>query len=218
MRGGVKMRTQVEIKEEDRQTVGCIPSERSAFSPSFQSSDSSVRRPLPLVCAATAGLQQMVTNINKRQSPVKGEHGHAKGGACVYDDANGFLQLPGGSVFAAGSLEQLGGRYEVRGLLGMGTFAQILEAEDMMSVSTPRQRVALKVTRAGMQGIGMQESQLLAYLSSCKGFAGANLLRMHAAFPFGEHWVMAVEAMNGYRQLPPLPHSPPFSLSAWHGE
>ena len=196
---GLQIGIQVEIKmEEPPREGGRIPSKRSAFGPWSRNSPLSVGRPLSFVRAATAGLEEMVTRIRKRESRADGGgQGLTSGALCLNDDANGFLHLPGGSVFSAGSLEQLGGRYEVRGVLGKGTFAQILEAEDMMSAATPRQRVALKVTRAGMQGIGMQESQLLAQLSSCKGFTGANIVRAHAEFPFGDHWCMAMEAMHG---------------------
>lgn len=201
---GIKIGIQVEIKmEEPRGAGGRIPSKRSAFGPWSRGSPLSVGRPLSFTRAATAGLEEMVTRIRRRESRADGGGQRSTSGAlCLNDDSNGFLHLPGASVFAAGSLEQLGGRYEVLGVLGMGTFAQILEAEDMMSVASPRQRVALKVTRAGMQGIAMQESQLLAQLTSCKGFPGANIVRAHASFPFGDHWCMAMEAMHGYRSAP----------------
>jgi hypothetical protein len=106
----------------------------------------------------------------------------------------------------------------------VGTFAQIIEAEDTLSHAEPRKRVALKVTRAGMQGVGMQESQLLSFLSRCPGFHGANIVQAHAGFALGEHWCVVVRrwparAPAGGRrpQLPlPLPTAHfPVRAGAW---
>jgi hypothetical protein len=112
------------------------------------------------------------------------------GTACPIDDNNGFLVLPGrdGRPLDGQWGGLLGGRYCFKRLIGVGTFAQIIEAEDTLSHAEPKKRVALKITRAGMQGVGMQESQLLSFLARCPGYHGAHVLEAHAAFPLGEHW------------------------------
>jgi hypothetical protein len=72
----------------------------------------------------------------------------------------------------------------------------------VLSHTEPKKRVALKVTRAGMQGVGMQESQLLSFLARCPGFHGANIVEAHAAFAFGEHWSSLLPpASNALRLL-----------------
>jgi len=184
----------------------------------------SLGRPVSVVAALTAGLEGVIPpsrpavsaavrpgeDGHESGSPQKeparrfssggaaaGVNGNCDGGANPLDDNNGFLQLPGrdGTPVDRQWGGLLGGRYCFKRLIGVGTFAQIIEAEDTMSYAEPRKRVALKVTRAGLQGVGMQESQLLAFLARSPGFHGANVVEAHAAFELGEHWCFA----------PPLP-------------
>jgi hypothetical protein len=174
-------------------------------------------RPVSIVSALTAGLEGVIPGSEGVTSSELADETHGSGAlsgstrrsrlglttavgssdrncdgaVCPVDDNNGFLVLPTGrdgrqmdGLF--GGL--IGGRYRYKRLIGMGTFAQILEAEDMLSRSEPRKRVAIKVTRAGMQVVGMQESQILSYLARCPGFHGSNVVEAYAAFELGEHW------------------------------
>jgi hypothetical protein len=166
-------------------------------------------RPLSVVAALTAGLEDVIPGAGGAPGAPGpalrrfGRGGAASGGggddAGPEDDNNGFLVLPGrdGRPLDGHWGGLLGGRYCFRRLIGVGTFAQIIEAEDTLSHAEPRKRVALKVTRAGMQGVGMQESQLLSFLSRCPGFHGANIVQAHAGFALGEHWCVVVRRWPG---------------------
>ena len=162
-------------------------------------------RPLSLVVALTAGLEE----LGGGEEPTR----RFLGGSTPADDNNGFLVLPGrdGRPLDGPWGGLLGGRYRFKRLIGVGTFAQIIEAEDTLSHGEPKKRVAIKVTRAGMQGAGMQEAQLLAFLKRCPGFHGANVVEAHAEFPLGEHWCLVMELLPG--SLPDLVRQiRPFSL------
>jgi hypothetical protein len=195
-------------------------------------------RPLSMVVALTAGLEGLISGARGEAEEEKGPDSPKRGGqrhvsrgnageqlgatascsadsaARPIDDNNGFLVLPGRDGRALGHRHWgglLGGRYCFKRLIGVGTFAQIMEAEDTLSQAEPKRRVAIKVTRAGMQGVGMQESQLLAHLSRCPGFLGANIVQASAAFPLADHWCMVMELMPG--ALPDvLRHVRPYSM------
>jgi len=194
-----------------------------AFSPFSKSSRerrvASLGRPVSVVAALTAGLEGVIPDGHESGSPQKkparrfssrgaaaGVNGNCDGGANPLDDNNGFLQLPGrdGTPVDRQWGGLLGGRYCFKRLIGVGTFAQIIEAEDTMSYAEPRKRVALKVTRAGLQGVGMQESQLLAFLARSPGFHGANVVEAHAAFELGEHWCFAPPPITSSPQGAPF--------------
>jgi serine/threonine protein kinase len=181
----------------------------AAFEPFFKGVNrgtAALGRPLSVVAALTAGLEDVIAAANKNRGGAAAHEGPA-------DDNNGFLVLPGrdGRPLEGHWGGLLGGRYSFRRLIGVGTFAQIIEAEDTLSHAEPKKRVALKVTRAGMQGVGMQESRLLSFLSRCPGFQGANIVQAHSAFALGEHWCMVMELLPG--SLPDLTRQiRPFSL------
>lgn len=173
----------------------------SAFVKDSEQRAATMKRPVSVVAALTAGLEGVIPGGKEDgQGAVEGS---SKGGVqrrldretsssnlCPVDDNNGFLVLPGrdGRPLQGDWDGLLGGRYCFKRLIGAGTFAQIIEAEDVLSQTEPKKRVALKVTRAGMQGVGMQESQLLSFLARSPGFSGANIVEAQAAFALGEHW------------------------------
>ena len=199
----------------------------SSFSPyrgagSRERGGGQLGRPVSLVAALTAGLEGVIPGVPEEEEEGAGREKGAgpsraglqprfsregPGGSSAprpMDDNNGFLVLPGreGRPLEGDWGGLLGGRYCFKRLIGVGTFAQIIEAEDVLSHTEPKKRVALKVTRAGMQGVGMQESQLLSFLARCPGFHGANIVEAHAAFAFGEHWSSLLPpASNALRLL-----------------
>eukprot|EP00960_Hanusia_phi_P037737 753088-Hanusia_phi.AAC.14 len=59
------------------------------------------------------------------------------------------------------------------------------------------ENVNLKVTRAGMQGVGIQESELLFEMSKRPGFEGSNIIYPYSAFEFEDHWCLVLEKMHG---------------------
>ena len=186
--------------EERRRGLSSADGAFAAFAKDAYRRAASLRRPVSVVTALTAGLEGVIPGSS---APGMDGQGVPYGGMqrrfqreassssmCPVDDNNGFLVLPGrdGRPLEGDWGGLLGGRYCFKRLIGVGTFAQIIEAEDMLSQTEPKKRVALKVTRAGMQGVGMQESQLLSFLAGSPGFCGANIVEAHAAFALGEHW------------------------------
>lgn len=186
-----------------------------SFVPFSKSADrrggAALGRPVSVVAALTVGLEgaipgKEVHKVSEGSGPQRrfgggcaaaGVNGNCDSAVHPMDDNNGFLQLPGrdGRPIDGQWGGLLGGRYCFKRLIGVGTFAQIIEAEDTLSHAEPRKRVALKVTRAGMQGVGIQESQLLSFLARCPGFHGANVVEAHAAFELGEHWCVLCPAL-----------------------
>ena len=148
--------------------------EGSAFGEWGRGVLSGLGRPVSRLVTMTVGLEKLVATItNNIEDP----------GAGLYDDQGGFLVLPGGAVRAKPVI--LGERYRLVRLLGMGTFAQTVEAEDELSNHQPKQRVAIKIMRSGLQEIGRREAELLHFLRRCPGFASANIVTAHSLFAMG---------------------------------
>lgn len=147
---------------------------RSAFAAWTRGVCSGLGRPVSRLVALTVGLERMVTTLRDGEDQEQ---------AGLYDDLEGFLVLPGGAVRAKPVI--LGGRYRLVRLLGMGTFAQTVEAEDELSNAQPKQRFAVKVMKSGLQEIGKRESELLHMLRRAPGFSSANIVTARSSFTMG---------------------------------
>jgi serine/threonine protein kinase len=143
---------------------------------------------VPPLMKSTLGLAAMFTRVNldgrkndfSRKSVTPRE---------IYDNEYGFLIL---SKLQSNHL--FGGRYRFVRLIGCGTFAQIIEAEDQYSLP-PMRRVAIKISQSGMTELGLQESSLHLALSRAEGFESFNIVKPIAGFKFREHFCLAMELL-----------------------
>lgn len=160
-------------------------------------------RPVSRVVDVTVGLDGLLSAV---RSGISRNVSEAEG---LFDDDGGFLVLPSSAGRAKPVL--LGGRYRVVRLLGTGTFAQTVEAEDFMLPHVPRARVAIKIVRSGMESIGEREAELLHLMRKSPGFPSANIVHAHSVFRVLSHECIVMELLSQ-----PLPHFlrsvRPFSL------
>jgi serine/threonine protein kinase len=166
-------------------------------------SKSKLGRPLSRVVVMTAGLEKLMCSIRGgRASSTCNVSGH------IFDDQSGFLVLPDER---SAEPVVLGGRYRLIRLIGSGTFAQTMEAEDDLSPQVPRTRVAIKIIRSGLKGIAEREAELLHLLKHSPGFLSANIVQAFSAFRMLDHDCIVMELL-----AQPLPHFlrsvRPFSL------
>jgi serine/threonine protein kinase len=137
---------------------------------------------------STLGLKAMFTRVNldgrRKNFNNKGIVSRE-----ICDDEQGFLNLSNLKSF-----HLFGGRYRFVRLIGCGTFAQIIEAEDQFSLP-PMRRVAIKISQSGMTELGLQESSLHLSLSRAEGFESFNIVQPIAGFKFREHCCLAMELL-----------------------
>jgi serine/threonine protein kinase len=152
----------------------------------FVESNTASSRTVAPVIRFTLGLETLFEKISAtRHKEIE------KKGQVLTDDASGFLKFPSQDDSPSDSFV-LDSRYRLIRLIGQGTFAQLIEAEDQYSVH-PKRRVAIKIIRAGMTQLGLQESSLHFTLAREKGFGFCNIVHPISSFQFRNHFCLVME-------------------------
>jgi serine/threonine protein kinase len=144
---------------------------------------------VPPLMKSTLGLAAMFTRVNK-DGRRKGYSKKGVNSNASYDNEHGFLML----TKLNRDSQLFGGRYRFVRLIGCGTFAQIIEAEDQFSLP-PMRRVAIKISQSGMTDLGLQESSLHLALSRAEGFENFNIVQPFSGFLFQGHFCLAMELL-----------------------
>ena len=166
--------------------------ETMTFHQRFSCSSMISKYPISPLVKCTLGLRTMFSNIcYNRDNKETREDLNIRHE--VHDDSDGFLVFPSKAERRHSSL-LFGGRYKFIKLIGQGTFAQIVEAEDQFSspLCHPR-RVAVKIIRSGLTPLGMQESCLHFALAREECFGCVNIVNPIAGFMFHEHHCLVME-------------------------
>ena len=192
-----------------------IPNKSISFHQKFEkfiNSRTLYSRPLsvsPLI-RSTVGLEKMLATIYTISNQKVEKTKKRLVVADELDDNDGFLKFLSSWECRIDMLV-LGGRYKFIKLIGQGTFAQIVEAEDLYSVS-PKQRVAIKILRSGMTDLGLQECSLHLALSREEGFESCSIVRPISSFHHKNHFCLVMELLPA-SLMDLMQSSQPFLLS-----
>ena len=160
----------------------------------------------PPLYHATLGLASTYRAVEERRGKVRprgGWAGTATGETRLFTSEDGTLRL-------GPHLPLLMGRYRFLRLVGQGTFAQIVRAEDTLHPG--RRQVAIKILNFHYGEIGKREALCLRVAHEAGGGEGphAAIVRLLGAFDFLGHFCLVLElCLGGSLQAFVKPLAPP---------